>query len=97
MIFQITTIGNMKIVQDSVDNINRICKEVGYENYRIDVVSEVNESFDGAVTITVPQNYSTFNNAKYKARALHYAIEQREEKRRKHELIYGYTILTMNQ
>jgi cellulose synthase/poly-beta-1,6-N-acetylglucosamine synthase-like glycosyltransferase len=80
MIFQITTIGNMEIVQESVDNINRICKEVGYENYRIDVVSEVDEIFDGAFTITVPQNYSTFNQAKYKARALQYAIEQREEK-----------------
>ena len=45
MIFQITTIGNMKIVQESIDNINRICKEVEYENYSIDVVSEVNEEF----------------------------------------------------
>jgi cellulose synthase/poly-beta-1,6-N-acetylglucosamine synthase-like glycosyltransferase len=79
MIFQITTIGNMRIVQDSINNINRICKEVGYENYRIDVVSEVDESFDGAVTIAVPQDYATFNKAKYKARALHYAVEQREK------------------
>ena len=55
-------------------------KKLDMTNYRIDVVSEVNESFDGAVTITVPQNYSTFNNAKYKARALQYAIEQREKK-----------------
>ena len=69
----------MEIVQHSVNNINRICKEVGYENYKINAVSEVNESFDGATTITVPQNYATFNNAKYKARALHYAIEQREK------------------
>ncbi len=69
----------MKIVKDSVENIRRICKEVRYENYKINVVSEVKESFDGAVTITVPQNYSTVNNAKYKARALQYAIEQREE------------------
>jgi cellulose synthase/poly-beta-1,6-N-acetylglucosamine synthase-like glycosyltransferase len=79
IIFQITTIGNMEIVQDSVDNIKRICKEVRYENYKINVVSEVEESFDGAVTIYVPENYSTFNNAKYKARALQYAIEQREK------------------
>jgi hypothetical protein len=57
----------MEIVQESIDNINRICREVGFENYKIDVVSEVNEIFDGAVTITVPQNYSTFNHAKYKA------------------------------
>ena len=28
MIFQVTTIGNMKIVQESINNINRICKEV---------------------------------------------------------------------
>ena len=79
MIFQITTIGHMEIVQESIDNINRICKEVGYHNYKIVVVSEVEESFENAVTTSVPQNYSTFNNAKYKARALQYAIEQREQ------------------
>jgi hypothetical protein len=33
VIFQITSIGNMPIVQESVYNINRICKEVGYSNY----------------------------------------------------------------
>ncbi len=80
MIFQITTIGNMEIVQESIDNINRNCKEVGYNNYRIDVVSEVNESFHGAVTLTVPKNYSTKNHAKYKTRALQYAVEEREKK-----------------
>jgi beta-1,4-mannosyltransferase len=80
MIFQITTIGNMEIVQKSIDNINRICQEVGYTNYRIDVVSEVNESFEDADTMTVPFNYSTLNHAKYKARALQYAVEQREKK-----------------
>ncbi len=79
LIFQITTIGNMKIVQDAVHNINRICKEVGYSNYSIFVVSEVEETFDGALTMTVPKDYSTTNNAKYKARALHYAVEQRDK------------------
>ena len=48
------------------------------------------------VTITVPQNYSTFNHAKYKARALQYAVEQREKKK-KTRATSGYTILTMNQ
>ncbi len=48
-------------------------------NYKINVVSEVDETFDGAVTLTVPKNYSTVNKAKYKARALHYAVEQREK------------------
>ena len=57
VIFQITTIGNMEIVQESINNINRICKEVGYEQLQyINVVSEVNETFDGAVTITVPKD-----------------------------------------
>jgi cellulose synthase/poly-beta-1,6-N-acetylglucosamine synthase-like glycosyltransferase len=70
----------MEIVQESIHNINRICKEVGYSNYNTCVVSEVNETFNGAVTVTVPQNYSTCNHAKYKARALHYAVEQREKK-----------------
>lgn len=78
VIFQITTIGNMKIVQESINNINRICKEVEYDNYSINVVSEVTEDFEGAVTIAVPKDYSTFNNAKYKTRALQYAIEKRE-------------------
>jgi egghead protein (zeste-white 4 protein) len=80
LIFQITTIGNMKIVQKSVDTINQICKEVDYQNYRIDVVSEVDESFRGAFTVTVPRNYRTTSNAKYKARALQYAVEQRKKK-----------------
>jgi beta-1,4-mannosyltransferase len=79
VIFQITTIGNMAIVQDSVHNINQTCKEVGYSNYKISVVSEADETFDGATTLTVPQNYSTPNKAKYKARALHYAVEYREK------------------
>ena len=96
VIFQITTIGNMSIVQDSVHNINRICKEGGYSNYKISIVSEVDETFEGATTLTVPQNYSTPNKAKYKARALHYAVEHRE-KTRKTRLKRGYTISTMNQ
>ena len=79
VIFQITTIGNMEIVQESVHNINRICKELGYSNFNICVVSEVNETFDGAVTVTVPKDYSTLNSAKYKTRALHYAVEMREK------------------
>ena len=78
IIFQITTIGNMKIVQKSIDNIIKICKEVGYKNYAITVVSEVREFFFGAHTITVPRNYSTIKGARFKARALQYAIDQRE-------------------
>lgn len=69
----------MRIVQEAVHNINRICNEVNYHNYTIVVVSEVEETFDGAVTLTVPKNYSTANKAKYKTRALHYAVEQREK------------------
>jgi hypothetical protein len=61
VIFQVTTIGNMEIVQESINNINRICKEFGYSNYTICVVSEVDETFDGAITVTVPKNYSTFS------------------------------------
>ena len=80
VIFQITTIGSMKIVQESVDNINRICEQVGYSNYRIDVVTEVDETFENAVTLRVPKNYSTANQAKYKARALQYAIDARDQK-----------------
>jgi len=69
----------MEIVQRSVDNINQVCKEVGYQNYSITVVTEVNEAFEGAQTLPVPKSYSTIKGAKYKARALQYAIEQREK------------------
>jgi hypothetical protein len=61
VIFQVTTIGNMEIVQESVHNIIRICKDVGYDEYTICVVSEEDETFDGAITVTVPQNYSPFS------------------------------------
>ncbi len=37
----------MEIVQDSINSINQICKEVEYENYSVVVVSEVNEEFEG--------------------------------------------------
>jgi hypothetical protein len=90
MIFQITTIGHMEIVQESIDNINRTCKDVGYQNYKVVVVSEVNESFSDAVTITVPENYSTLCQAKYKARALQYAIEQREKRGENRDDIWIY-------
>jgi egghead protein (zeste-white 4 protein) len=69
----------MAIVQESVNNILRICNEVSYYNYTVQVVSEVEETFVGATTITVPKDYSTPNKAKYKARALHYAVEHREK------------------
>ncbi len=79
VIFQITTIGNMKIVQETINNIHQVCGEVAYRNYVVCVVSEVKEVFEGAVTITVPKQYMTANNAKYKARALQYAVEYREQ------------------
>ncbi|MCW3996429.1 MAG: glycosyltransferase family 2 protein [Candidatus Bathyarchaeota archaeon] len=90
MIFQITTIGNMSIVQESVNNINRICREVGYSNYEVLVVSEVKEAFDGAKTITVPKEYSTPHKAKYKTRALHYAVEYRENSRENTKDVWIY-------
>ncbi len=79
MAFQITTIGGMKIVQTSIDNIHLICEKLGYSNYQIDVIDERDDSYNGANNIKVPLDYKTKNNTKYKGRALNYAIETRKD------------------
>ena len=75
ILFQVTTRGNIPVVQKTVDRINEVCSEIGYTKYGVWIVSEVNERLNGCRTITVPKDYRC--NALYKARALQYAVELR--------------------
>jgi hypothetical protein len=58
IIFQITTRGNMPIVQETVDRIHSICRGIEYRDYDVWVVTEVEERFENCQTFTVPAKYS---------------------------------------
>jgi beta-1,4-mannosyltransferase len=75
LIFQVTTKGNIPIVQNTVDRVNAVCREIGYEKYELWVVTDAQEQFQNCRTIIVPKEYSC--NALYKGRALQYAVELR--------------------
>jgi beta-1,4-mannosyltransferase len=77
LIFQVTTKGNIPIVQNTVDRINSVCKEIGYEKYELWVVTDARERFQNCRTIVVPPEFSC--NALYKGRALQYAVEIRRK------------------
>ncbi len=77
LIFQVTTKGNILIVQNTVDRINSVCKEIGYEKYELWVVTDAQEQFQNCRTISVPPEFSC--NALYKGRALQYAVEVRQK------------------
>jgi beta-1,4-mannosyltransferase len=77
LIFQVTTKGNIPIVQDTVDRVNAVCREIGYEKFELWVVTDAEEKFQNCRTIIVPPQYSC--NALYKGRALQYAVELRQK------------------
>jgi len=60
-------------VDQVVQSLKTTCALIGYSNYRIDVVG------DECGTVAVPKEYSTPNHTRFKARALHYAVEQRRQ------------------
>jgi hypothetical protein len=88
ILFQVTTKGNIGIVQDTIDQINSVCKDIGYTKYNIWAVTDAQEKFEGCRTIIVPQKYSC--NAIYKGRALQYAVEIRREEKISSKDIYIY-------
>lgn len=75
LLFQVTTKGNIPIVQQTVDRVNAVCNEIDYKKYDVWVVTDANERFENCRTIVVPPEYSC--NALYKGRALQYAVELR--------------------
>ena len=88
LIFQVTTKGNIPIVQETVDRINAVCKEIGYKKFELWVVTDAKEKFQDCRTIIVPLKYSC--NALYKGRALQYAVELRREEGKNTEDIYVF-------
>ena len=81
IIFQITTNGkNKHTVDNTIKSLKKTCSKYDF-NYRIDVVTDEGCPTDyDANVVVVPSNYKT-KKAKFKARALQYAVEYR--KRRK--------------
>lgn len=77
LIFQVTTKGNIPIVQKTVDRINAVCKEISYDKFELWVVTDAQEQFQNCRTIMVPPHFSC--NALYKGRALQYAVEIRKK------------------
>jgi cellulose synthase/poly-beta-1,6-N-acetylglucosamine synthase-like glycosyltransferase len=88
IIFQITTKGNIPIVQETVNRVNSVCREIEYEKYELWVVTDVQEKFENCRTITVPAGYSC--NAIYKGRALQYAVELRRKENKNTDDIYVF-------
>lgn len=86
IIFQITTKGNIPVVQETISRIHSVCKEIEYTKYEVWVVTDVSEKFDNCRTIVVPNDYSC--NALYKGRALQYATEIREKEKKNTKEIF---------
>ncbi len=86
IIFQITTKGNIPIVQDTVNRVNEICKGIDYQKYEIWVVTDAQEEFKNCRTIVVPNSYTC--NAIYKGRALQYAVEMRKIENKTSDALY---------
>lgn len=74
ILFQVTTKGNIGIVQDTINRINVVCREIGYTKYCVWAVTDALEEFEGCKTIVVPQiigatlsikaeHYSTLSNS----------------------------------
>ncbi len=76
IIFQITTKGNIPIVQETVNRVNDVCNEIDYKKYEIWTVTDASEEFRNCRTIIVPEEYAC--NAVHKGRALQYAVEIRK-------------------
>jgi hypothetical protein len=86
MIFQITTKGNIPIVQESINRVNSVCKEIGYNKFEVWVVTDEREEFQNCRTITVPKCFSC--NAINKGRALQYAVEIRKAENKNTDELY---------
>jgi cellulose synthase/poly-beta-1,6-N-acetylglucosamine synthase-like glycosyltransferase len=77
VIFQVTTKGNIRIVQDTINRVNSVCSQTNYTKYEIWTVTDAQEKFEGCRTIVVPKDYSC--NAVCKGRALQFAVETRKK------------------
>jgi cellulose synthase/poly-beta-1,6-N-acetylglucosamine synthase-like glycosyltransferase len=77
IVFQITSRNCPPIVQEAANRVMEVARRIEYTNYRIDVVTDREESVKGATMIVVPRGYETKNHARFKSRSLQYAVEYR--------------------
>ena len=79
IIFQICSKNAPPIVHRVMARIRNVCRELSFQNYRIDLLVDnlPDEEFDANIVL-VPEEYIPPNGCKYKARALQYAMEQRK-------------------
>ena len=47
IIFQITTKGNIGIVQETINRVNQVCAEIEYKKYEVWAVTDAEEKFEG--------------------------------------------------
>lgn len=80
IIFQVTTKGNIPIVQETINRVNAVCSGIGYAKYEMWAVTDAIEHFENCRTIVVPSDFSC--NALYKGRALQYAVEVRKKEKK---------------
>ena len=55
IIFQVTTKGNIGIVQDTINRINAVCKEIGYTKYRYGLLLTHKKNLKDAEPSSFPQ------------------------------------------
>ena len=81
IIFQYTTRGeHPSVVAKGLESVTKTCTAKHYTNYRIDVVTDGETDKYEANIIRVPNNFTTPNSTKKKARALQYAVEERRRR-----------------
>ena len=88
IIFQVTTKGNIPIVQKTINQIHEVCEKIEYTKYEVWVVTDGEEEFANCRTIRVPVEYSC--NAVFKGRALQYAVERRSVEKKNTGSIYVF-------
>ncbi len=86
IIFQVTTKGNIGIVQETINRVNSVCAEIQYNKYELWAVTDAQETFDGCRTIVVPSTFSC--NAIHKGRALQWAVEVRRKENKSDKETY---------
>jgi beta-1,4-mannosyltransferase len=86
VLFQVTTKGNVPIVQETVNRVHNVCQRIGYTKYDMWVVTDAQEEFANCRTMVVPSSFEC--NADFKGRALQYAVDVRAKETRNTEELY---------
>ena len=74
IIFQITTKGGSPIVARVIERVREVCSQIGYANYRVDVLTDDPRDFYDANMIRTPRGFESPHRSRFKSRALHYAV-----------------------